>query len=542
MKMFMMLMALVTESPASDTPDVLLLDFTASYCQPCKQMLPILQRMEQDKYPIRQIDITEEHELARKYNVDRVPTMVLLVEGKEVKRFVGLRGEDELRQEMNTAARKLRETREAASPQASQPALEKGTPLVAENSQSEQKPQSKSLGEVFRGMFGKSAPPEIRGQSPDAVETGNPLETAQAATVRIRVQGKSAEDQKLIQDVGTGTIVYSKSGETVILTCAHFFLKLARQDKKVEVEVFEDGSAVKYPAEVLGGDHNSDLAFLRIRPEKTFPCVGLTSTAPNIKTGEALVSFGCDDGKDPSRLETKLLAVNKYNGPGNLSCTVDPKGGRSGGGLFRNDGVLVGVCSCADRNNHEGLYMSFDPIHTLVQKLNLQYVCSRSEVPAVGEDVSVAFQEQMEGKNAASPPARGLGETGKPQEKAVIEEPQFAANADNDAPEFDAGDPFATAPVQAKGNVAENVMAVAVPSGNEASGPEITIIIDDKRPGSQKRVIVIPQASAWMLEMLTGEGGGASGFADRLEPTSGQPRTKSAVRRTGQTSEAQAKY
>lgn len=88
MKMFMMLMALVSDQPASETPDVILLDFTASYCQPCKQMLPILQRMEQDNYPIRQIDITEEHELARRYQVDRVPTLVLLVEGKEVKRFV----------------------------------------------------------------------------------------------------------------------------------------------------------------------------------------------------------------------------------------------------------------------------------------------------------------------------------------------------------------------------------------------------------------------------------------------------------------------
>jgi len=35
----------------------------------------------------------------------------------------------------------------------------------------------------------------------------------------------------------------------------------------------------------------------------------------------------------------------------------------------------------------------------------------------------------------------------------------------------------------------------------------VTIIIDDARPGSQRKVIVIPQASMWLLEMLTGEAG-----------------------------------
>lgn len=536
MKMFMLLMTLVSEGPASDTPDVVLLDFTASYCQPCKQMLPILQRMEQDKFPIRRIDITEEHELARKYNVDRVPTMVLLVEGKEAKRFVGLRSEDELRQEMNTAARKLRETREANSPKASQPVLPRGTPLVSEDSKTEeqQKAKSKSLGDVFRGMFGKSDEAEaaaVRAQSPDPASNNDPLAAAQAATVRILVQGKSTEDQKIIQDVGTGTIVYSGSGQTVILTCAHFFLKLSSRDKKVEVEVFENGAPVKYPAEVLGGDHNSDLAFLSIRTAKTFPYVGLTSTSPAIKTGQELVSFGCDDGSDPSRLETKLLAVNKYNGPGNLSCTVDPKGGRSGGGLFRTDGILVGVCSCADRNNHEGLYMSFESIHTLVQKLNLQYVCSRSEVPAVGEDVAISFQQQIEGKNVAPVAPKAMAPKQTPEvirENAGIEEPQFAAadNADSVTADLESNDPFATAQIQPKRGATGNGIPVVAPAKTEAGGPEITIIIDDKKPGSQKRIIVIPQASAWILEMLTGEGGTGreSDLADSLEPTSSQTR------------------
>ena len=100
MKMIMLLMMAV-DGASSSTPDVQLLDFSASYCGPCQQMLPILQRMEHSGFPVRQIDITKEPELAKRFSVDRIPTLVLMVEGKEVERFVGLRSEDELRQAMN---------------------------------------------------------------------------------------------------------------------------------------------------------------------------------------------------------------------------------------------------------------------------------------------------------------------------------------------------------------------------------------------------------------------------------------------------------
>ncbi|MFM7868426.1 MAG: hypothetical protein ACKPHU_29775, partial [Planctomycetaceae bacterium] len=45
----------------------------------------------------------------------------------------------------------------------------------------------------------------------------------------------------------------------------------------------------------------------------------------------------------------------------------------------------------------------------------------------------------------------------------------------------------------------------AEPAAPAAAGPEVTVIIDDRQPGAQKKVIVIPRASPWLMEMLTGD-------------------------------------
>ena len=81
MKMLILLLSMLTETPSADDPEVQLLDFTASYCAPCREMVPILNRMESKGFPIRRIDITEEPDLSRQFQVEGVPTLVIMVEG-----------------------------------------------------------------------------------------------------------------------------------------------------------------------------------------------------------------------------------------------------------------------------------------------------------------------------------------------------------------------------------------------------------------------------------------------------------------------------
>jgi S1-C subfamily serine protease len=553
MKMIMLLMMLADgATPTSAAPDVQLLDFTASYCQPCQQMVPILQRMERDKFPVRQIDITEEHELARRFNVDRVPTLVLMVEGTEVRRFVGLTDEAELRSEMNKAARRLAESR------GQKPANEVVEP-VADTTPSEEEGETKtadatertSIKDLFRKILPGAASgtslerPQVRAQSPeDSAEPLKGLQAASAATVRVRVAGTSTKDGAKVQDVGTGTIVYSAEGQAIILTVAHVFLDIATENAKVEVEVFENGKPVPYPATLIGGDKDVDLAFLKIQTSKIMPSVRMTKLAPKVTKGQPLVSFGCNSGSDPTRLETKIVDINRYDGPANLVCTTDPESGRSGGGLFNAAGDLVGVCSCADRKRKEGLYMAHEPMMKLVNTLKLQSILM-TPAGAVGEDASSSFSDLLAGKTptektqaSVKTEAGEVAKTDPPvfdesfdtdEEESVT--PPESAIADSeelsDAPLFDAG---------ASGHAEQVAEAANRLLASKSSGPKVTILIDDNTPGAQTKVIVIPQASPWMMELLTGESGetpvaaAAPAMKSAAEATSARSTTKPTTR------------
>lgn len=521
MKMIMLLMMAV-DGASGSTPDVQLLDFSASYCGPCQQMVPILQSMGREGFPVRQIDISSDPELTKRFNVDRIPTLVLLVEGKEVKRFVGLTSGDELRQAMNKAAAALREKRasqaELSQPQFAKtaakdvPAAKVETSLPRDRAEVANVNEKQSLGGLFRRMIGKDGnavnTPTLRGQDPAAAgELSMDASAASlAATVRIRVAGKSTEDGKYLQDVGTGTIVHSVTGQAIVLTCAHLFLNIAVKEAVVEVEIFENGKPVTYPARLVGGDHDADLALLRIRTTKVFPASPINTVIPDPKVGQQLMSFGCNDGDDPTRLETKLVDINRYDGPPNFVCSVDPISGRSGGGLFSVDGSLMGVCSCADRKSHEGLYAAHGAILELVKYCELSDILKTGEAVngsgTLGEDPTESFQEQMAG------PAK-TPDVPVPAKPALVKAPAspaspsdfFETETDVTPDELlDLPKPLANvAPSRPRPTAPPLVSTTTV-----TTGPEVTILIDDKSGGEPRR-IVIPQASAWMLEMLTGE-------------------------------------
>lgn len=76
-----------------------LVDFYATWCGPCKMQAPILEEVKNkvgDKANVIKVDIDKNEDLARKYNVQSIPTIILFKNGEAVWRAVGLQQADVL--------------------------------------------------------------------------------------------------------------------------------------------------------------------------------------------------------------------------------------------------------------------------------------------------------------------------------------------------------------------------------------------------------------------------------------------------------------
>lgn len=69
-----------------------ILDFWAEWCGPCQMMKPTMEEFEKThpEVKVTAVNIDEEEELAEKYGVSSIPCLVLLKDGEEVKRTVGV--------------------------------------------------------------------------------------------------------------------------------------------------------------------------------------------------------------------------------------------------------------------------------------------------------------------------------------------------------------------------------------------------------------------------------------------------------------------
>ena len=74
-------------------PGTVLAKFTAPWCGPCKAMEPHLQKLEADPGAptLVRVDVEEEPDLAARYGVRAMPTLMLLKDGEPVASVVGLR-------------------------------------------------------------------------------------------------------------------------------------------------------------------------------------------------------------------------------------------------------------------------------------------------------------------------------------------------------------------------------------------------------------------------------------------------------------------
>lgn len=85
---------------------VVLVDFFATWCGPCKMLAPILDQMAAEfdgKASIVKVDVDKNQSLAAKFNVESIPTLVLFKGGQVFDRLVGLQQADALKKALSNA-------------------------------------------------------------------------------------------------------------------------------------------------------------------------------------------------------------------------------------------------------------------------------------------------------------------------------------------------------------------------------------------------------------------------------------------------------
>lgn len=77
--------------------DAVLVDFYADWCGPCRMMEPAVEKMAEEGIQVVKVDIDENQKAASAYGVRSVPTLVVFKDGEPVRRAVGAKSAEELR-------------------------------------------------------------------------------------------------------------------------------------------------------------------------------------------------------------------------------------------------------------------------------------------------------------------------------------------------------------------------------------------------------------------------------------------------------------
>lgn len=91
------------EKEVLQSEEPVLVDFWAEWCGPCKMLLPVIEELagEVTNAKICKVNVDEQPELAQRYRVMSIPTLIVFKEGKDVKTVVGAQSKQAILKMLN---------------------------------------------------------------------------------------------------------------------------------------------------------------------------------------------------------------------------------------------------------------------------------------------------------------------------------------------------------------------------------------------------------------------------------------------------------
>ncbi|MBF0978543.1 MAG: thioredoxin [Clostridiales bacterium] len=92
------------EKNVKSSDKLVFVDFYADWCGPCRMMAPIVEEIseEVDGVDFYKVNCDDEQELASKYEVMTIPTLLILKKGEQIKEFIGVTDKEEIIEELNS--------------------------------------------------------------------------------------------------------------------------------------------------------------------------------------------------------------------------------------------------------------------------------------------------------------------------------------------------------------------------------------------------------------------------------------------------------
>ncbi|MDO4571159.1 MAG: thioredoxin domain-containing protein [Planctomycetia bacterium] len=257
--------------------------------------------------------------------------------------------------------------------------------------------------EVSHEQKPQTPPPSFpMGTSSDFTSRSNPslseLERKYlASTVRIHVRSGNAHG------CGSGTIIDSRNGHALILTCGHLFRGF-RSDDKISVDIFGANGLQGVEGKYIRHDENLDLGLISIPVTRPVEVTPVAARDTRFAKGMIIHTSGCTNGAVPTVRNGKITNINRYEGFPNIEVSDVPQEGRSGGGLFL-DGRLVGVCMAANVEDKEGIYISLAGIHQYMGAIKFQNFANnpKNESLQLAERNNLRHQMPVEMPDAEPP-------------------------------------------------------------------------------------------------------------------------------------------